>query len=321
MKNGIITHPNSFNFGDDIQSLAAFKLVNKLGYNVDYLLDRENLNKKITEDKIKLINSGWFMENPLNWPPSENIEPLFISFHITHNNDAAKLMVNKVHYDYYKKHEPIGCRDYHTVSLFKSIGIDAYYSGCLTLTLENNTKPQDKTEEIIFADAFNKNLPNRFREKLFKKLVPDSIKNNIVFIEHSHNFKNRDMNKSLQFADELLNRYSRAHLVVTSRIHVALPCIAIGTPVLFLDVGFNLKNSRNRFDGITQYFNKLTNKHFPYTGIDPLSIFMRKLNLYDLYYNTKKINYDWENPKPNPIDITETKTQLEKKVKIFLESN
>ncbi len=320
MKYGIITHPNSFNYGDDIQSIAAYRLVKKLGYNVDFLLDRENLNKKITNENIKVINSGWFMENPDNWPPADNIEPLFISMHITHNNNASSKMINKRHYDYYKQFEPIGCRDFHTVDLFKRIGIDAYYSGCLTLTLDNETKASEKTDEIIFADAFNKNLPKDFREKMFNKLVPESIKNKISFIEHSHSIANRNIEDSLKYAGSLINRYSKAHLVVTSRIHVALPCVALGTPVLFLDVGFNLKNSRNRFDGIVKYFNKLTNNDFPFNGLDPMSLLVRKLHLYKYYYNTTKIKFDWENPPQNPIDINDIKNDLTTRVKLFLES-
>lgn len=320
MKTGIITHPNSQNYGDDIQSLAAYRLVEALGYKVDFLADRENLNNPTIKEPIKLINSGWFMENPTNWPPADNILPLFISFHITHNNNATKLMINKKHYSYYKKNEPIGCRDYHTAKLFQNIGINAYYSGCLTLTLENNTKPSEKTEEIIFVDAFNKNLPEDLRNKMFQKLVPDSIKNNIVTIEHSHKSIEKDMNNRLKYASHLLDRYSKAHLVVTSRIHVALPCVALGTPVLFTDVGFNLEKSRNRFDGVIEYFNKLTNKDFPNTGIDPLSLLFRKFHLYKFYYNKDKIKFNWENPPQNPVDITPIKNKLIKTVKLFLES-
>ena len=316
MKFGIITHPNSKNIGDDIQSLAAFRLID----NVDYLLDRESLHVPISNENIKTINSGWFMENPENWPPSENIKPLFISMHITHNNNATNLMINQNHFNYYKNHEPIGCRDHHTVSLFESIGIKAYYSGCLTLTLKNRTKKEDKTEEIIFADPFNKNLNEDLRGKMFNKLVPDSIKKNIVTIEHSQDNLSKNMNLRLDNAADLLDRYSKAHLVVTSRIHVALPCVAVGTPVLFIDAGFNLKNSRNRFNGIIEYFNKIDNKMFPFTGINPISLLFRKMHLYNFYYNTDKIKFDWENPPINPIDITPIANKLRKTVNNFLKA-
>ncbi|MEZ4908474.1 MAG: hypothetical protein R2771_12725 [Saprospiraceae bacterium] len=82
VKKGIIVHPNSQNYGDDIQSLAAFRLIKDLNYSIDYMIDREHLNKKISDEKIKLVANGWFMENPNNWPPANNIDPLFISFHL-----------------------------------------------------------------------------------------------------------------------------------------------------------------------------------------------------------------------------------------------
>ena len=33
--------------------------------------------------------------------------------------------------------------------------------------------------------------------------------------------------------EDLLNKYASSQYVVTSRIHCALPCVGVGTPVLF----------------------------------------------------------------------------------------
>lgn len=316
-KNAIVVHPNSHNYGDDIQSLAAYRLIYELGNSIDYMLDREKLSKKITDDKIRLITNGWFMEKPDNWPPAKNIDPLFISFHVTHNNNASNLLVNKKNYNYFKKHEPIGCRDYHTVELFNNIGIKAYYSGCITLTLKR--KENIKSNKIVVVDAFNKNLPKKQRQKMFDNLFPDSIQKNIEIINHTHNSIEKNMNKRLDHASKLLQKYSAAHLVVTSRIHVALPCVALGTPVLFTDVGFNQKNSRNRFDGIIKYFNKLNNNNFYFTGNDPIALLYRKLHLYNYYYKSTKLNFDWDNPPKNPIDIRPIAQNIKLKVKDFLD--
>ena len=316
MKTGIVLHKKSLNYGDDIQGLAALKLLG----NPDYVLDRENLNNPGTNENISLLCNGWFMENPQNWPPAKNIHPLFISMHVTHNNNAIDYMLNKNLVEYYKKHEPIGCRDYHTVKLFEKIGIKAYYSGCLTLTLENKFSDNERTDEILFVDAFNKNLPEPLRDKYYNQLVPQSIQKNITFIKHSHS--NAEMSESERFAnaEKLLDRYSKAHLVVTSRIHTALPCIALGTPVLFLDVGFNTYNSRNRFDGITNYFNVLNNKYFPFSGIDPISLIIRKSGLYKHINSGNKIDFNWEKPPSNPVDIKPIAIKIRKTVGDFFNS-
>jgi len=314
MKKGIVLHKKSLNFGDDIQSLAALRLVGK----PDFIFDRERLNTEITHEPVKLLCNGWFMENPINWPPAQNIKPLFISMHITHNNKAIEGMLDRKFINYYKKSEPIGCRDFHTVGLFEKLGIRAYYSGCLTLTLENRNRQKERNEEILFVDAFNKNLPLKLRELYFQQLVPTSIQNKVSFIYHSHKNSKLSDQERYTHAEELIDRYSKAHLVVTSRIHCALPCIALGTPVLFLDVGFNRKNSRNRFSGIIENFNTLNNKSFPFSGNGLFSLAARKLGAYHYFFNGKPIKFDWDNPPLNPVDIKPLAQKLRNSVRSFL---
>lgn len=296
MNLGVVINNESNNYGDDIQTIAAARLLPK----VDYYLDRENLNSPGTSNKIKLLCNGWYMNNPLHWPPANNINPLFISFHVSHFNNSSQLMFRKEFIEYYKKHEPIGCRDYHTVNLFKSIGIDAYFSGCLTMTLENKYKESDRNEDIIFVDAINSKFPKKMQDRILNKLIPNSIKNHIKFSKHYHS-EIYDNESRLVKANKLLDMYSKAHLVVTSRIHVALPCLALGTPVMFLDLGFNTKDERNRFGGLIEYFGAIGNNVFPFTSNSQSSKIYKKLRLYNLYYDKKPIDYDWENPpKPSP---------------------
>ncbi|HIP92256.1 MAG TPA: hypothetical protein EYH25_02205 [Thermotoga sp.] len=130
MKKYGLVMASTANLGDDIQALAAKQFLPR----VDVILDREFLNQVSSKDIIKVIMNGWFTHRPDNWPPSFNIEPLFISFHIS-PAIANKLLSRKT-VEYLKKYEPIGCRDEYTRDLLKSKGVDAYFSGCLTLTLD-----------------------------------------------------------------------------------------------------------------------------------------------------------------------------------------
>ena len=52
-------------------------------------------------------------------------------------------------------------------------------------------------------------------------------------------------------AKKLLNRYARAKLVVSTRIHGALPCLAVRTPVIFIKNKFDF----NRFPGLYELLN------------------------------------------------------------------
>lgn len=63
----------------------------------------------------------------------------------------------------------------------------------------------------------------------------------------------------LNMADAYLKKYMKAEFVVTSRIHAALPCLAIETPVVFMNSeSLNSKNvsfnTPGRFDGLLDLF-------------------------------------------------------------------
>ena len=58
-----------------------------------------------------------------------------------------------------------------------------------------------------------------------------------------------------QRAEELLKMYSQAALVITSRIHVALPCLGLGTPVIFLQNMDDSEESTCRFKGLIDLLN------------------------------------------------------------------
>ena len=79
----VLSYPNSNNLGDFIQSIAAKY---ELNAKKIYELDRDQLYI-YNGPRVFLIMNGWFMEEPMNWPPSEKITPLFLSFHL---NPTAK---------------------------------------------------------------------------------------------------------------------------------------------------------------------------------------------------------------------------------------
>jgi hypothetical protein len=59
-------------------------------------------------------------------------------------------------------------------------------------------------------------------------------------------------------AKELLGLYARASCVVTSRLHCALPCLAMGTPVLLLDMA----GDTYRFKGLGDFLHHCTPAEF-----------------------------------------------------------
>lgn len=302
MKNGLLVYTplnGKFNIGDYIQSLAAkqfFPTSSTFLY-----IDRDHTNEYKGEP-VKLIMNGWYSHEPQNWPPSTQIAPLFVAFHI--NDTIKEHFLTEKSIAYFKKHEPIGCRDYNTLKLLSEKGINAYFSGCLTLTLGltyNNTRKN--TKKIYIVDPFFhfdsklssllhyiptlafhyktiKTISNKIKNtvvvphngwkaliiatalyKQFQTVIEDEVFIKAEFIcqeFYSKDYKSDD--DKFKKADEILKKYESAQYVITSRIHCALPCLAMGTPVVFINKADDTIFSSCRFGGLIDFFNQITIK-------------------------------------------------------------
>ena len=101
MKNALLIYQpyeGYINIGDYIQSLASKQFLG----NIDIFLNRERLDEYCGE-KVRLIMNGWFMHEPLHWPPSESIEPMFVSFHL--NTKAYALLNNGKSLKYFIRYQ------------------------------------------------------------------------------------------------------------------------------------------------------------------------------------------------------------------------
>jgi hypothetical protein len=275
MKYGLLVYEENkrnFNIGDYIQSLAAKQFLPK----VDTFINREMLGYYRGE-RTKMILNGWFTHNAKYWIPIKDIVPFFISFHINHT--AAPLVLAEKGIAYLKQYEPIGCRDNYTLSLLKDQGIAAYFSGCLTLTLDSfRVKESERGEDIYIVDPlygyptkekiffnhkrFLRGMQNGTifqlgkRWKHIEKIIDDELLVNAIFINQVLPANTYDEEQKFEIAKLLLEKYASAKLVITSRIHCALPCLALGTPVIFLN-GFETFVDSCRLDGILELFNRV----------------------------------------------------------------
>jgi hypothetical protein len=249
-KFGLLSYRES-NLGDDAQALAAREFMPR----VDYFVHRDSIGNfapSASDDKVKIILNGWFMGSR-SWPPAESIEPLFVSFHIgQHHYDEDKkwggksVLLEKSSIAYLKERGPIGCRDISTLKLLEAKGVEAYFSGCLTLTLGSILKKPIETaarEEILLVE------PNLDLRTLFES-IPLHLRPKTSFVTHQTTLTGPPELR-LSTVSAMLHRYASAKLVITSRLHCALPCLALGTPVVFVPPAHDL----DRFSGIWELLN------------------------------------------------------------------
>lgn len=315
MKFAVIGYPHSINTGDEIQSIAAARLLPR----VDYYLPREALDQVDNREEIKLICNGYFMYKPEHWPPAPNIKPLFISMHVARSLGAHKYLADSRLKDYYRMYGSVGCRDHITLSLFQEQGIESYFSGCLTLTLGDLFRKETRNQEILFVDPFVNDVGREYSKRVINEIVPKDLLENVELITHMRSGTDFSVEERNTSALRLLERYATAKLVITSRLHCALPCLAFGTPVYFLDFGYSQKYAKDRFGGLTDLVQCISDRRFPFLDGNLLSRIVRKTIPVN-HIPWKKIfsDVDWHTPKPNSANIGPLVEEMKARVYKFV---
>ena len=255
MKYGVIYYKDTDNIGDDIQTYAAYRILP----SVDYVIDREHLQEFIPDKKesVKAIANGWFNHDKQNFLFSPYINPLLISMHFSQNDlitDSGYSFLKGYAKEYLEKLGPVGCRDHNTEKVLKDFGYKTYFSSCLTLTLDTVGKKNQKDyicavdlkPEVLehLKSITNSEIKEVTHWLLFDNKTPYDKRLEIIEEYTNKSFDDRrkyvKKNASLSFdqrmknVEKMLTIYQNAKLVITDRIHVALPCLALNTPVLFI---------------------------------------------------------------------------------------
>lgn len=202
----------SGNIGDDVQALAAAQHLPK---PASAFIDRDRIDAWTGDGPAAVIMNGWFSSGDTAWPPAALIRPIFVGFHVTERFKPAV----RAHAAYLKRFEPIGVRDRATEMFLTSLGVASETTFCLTLTFPRRSSAP-REGKVFLVDA----------EEVF---VPKSLRKGAVKVTHL--MPPLDYRVTLPAARQLIDLYREdARLVVTTRLHAALPCMAMGIPVVFL---------------------------------------------------------------------------------------
>lgn len=227
MKYGLVIFKKTENVGDDILSYAAERFLP----STDYVIDREAMDTFCpeTKEKVAVICNGWFLHAKTHWPPSPFIHPLFVGIHFSEGysgRGAEFTYLDEMGAAYLREHGPIGCRDNSTLDLMEKRGISGYFSGCLTLTL-GQFPDVPKSHKIVLLD-----VDEDIRQKAVELFGEDHLQCESHLLEKSQ--KNLDWGVRRSRVERYLKKYQAADMVITTRLHGALPCLALGTKVLLI---------------------------------------------------------------------------------------
>lgn len=211
-----LRYDNTTNLGDQIQSFAAEQYLPR----IDTRFDRDRLASAAADTRHLLIMNGWFSHRPETcFPPSNTIVPVFVGFHIADDAATQAHFLSPASIAYFKRYQPIGCRDRRTMEMLAERGVAAYYSKCLTLTFPSRD-PKPVREKVAVVDADDVPLPRAIREQAVSL-------SHIVSGDPDDDIKREAARRLLDFYRD------EARLVITTRLHCALPCAAMQVPVVY----------------------------------------------------------------------------------------
>lgn len=270
------------NLGDPIQSYAVKNLYREMGIREEDIVPvpRYDITTYDGEECICVINTASNYEELAYdshfMPPSKKVHAIPMSLHLHRDIPADEL-------EFYRSCGGVGCRDLATVDYLQSLGVDAYLSGCLTLTLPRRSKEtESKADKIYFVDIAESVMP----------YVPEEIKNQAIELTNIVRFKNPGNAKRISVEDAYLEHKNgeeridllrdTAKLVVTSKLHIASPCVAMGIPVVLI---------KNHFGDRFGFIDRLIPTYTPerYSEIDwnpkPVDFEEDKLKIKEVFWN------------------------------------
>lgn len=296
MKYGIVMHTETANLGDDVQTYAAAKLLPQ----VDYVIDREHLDSFESKDgeNVAVIMAAWWFWQKWNWPPAPCIVPLLTSMHINNydiynrGTPIKDRWVSGPGREYLEAYGPVGVRDESSLEFFKEHGIDSYFSGCITLTLPKQKVTEDAGEYVCIVD-----LNDTLKSKAMELLKNTGLR--VVEISHRCHYRGKEwtLEDRMKKVEETLTLYQNARCVITRRLHVSLPCLAMEVPVLSV-VDLSEPGNYTRWLPYSGWLNYVSNKDF----------------------KKGKFEYDFVNPPENPNIYKPYREKLIKQVNDFVES-
>lgn len=193
------------------------------------LVQRDASHHDLIPDGTWALAFGWYMHPQFgvhfDMPFNPRIRPIFVSFHV----NAPAFLDDEV-IAYLRRHAPVGCRDWNTVHLLLAAGVPAFFSGCITTTVDTVFPPSTSASPkgTLYVDT-----PETGPGTSWRQTAPEIRRRTFA----------RNVRDALKVLAGYQDRY--AH-VVTSRLHCYLPARSVGA-----DVEFRPKNPADvRFDGL-----------------------------------------------------------------------
>lgn len=262
MRYGILTHigfsksgggkNRILSIGDVLECLAIRNIYRSIGVEEENLIlcYPYELNEYDGEYCVLPINVY-----ALNIDYSNRILPVFLGITLGGGYGLTQKNINLL-----RRFSPVGCRDERTMRLLIDNGVDAYLQGCLVSTFPR--RPQlDTQKKVFFVNP----------EKGLLDYIPDEILSNYEFVTHDYFTTDKELYKEgglYALGERIIDKYiTEARLVVTSKFHSAIVCLALGIPVIMV-----IENNYYKYSWLEKYIPIYEPKDYPKIDWEPKAV-------------------------------------------------
>ncbi len=231
------------NMGDSVQAFAVDYLFRYAGVDENDIIGIPYRSAEVEEPCYLVVQGHFGRQYDMDFMRNDNIRPVFIGFAL------KDIFLTDEEVSYFKKYEPILCRDELTKNTLTGYGIEAYLAGCLSVCFPKRDRYADeKRNKYYFVDV----------KKQFLDLIPENIKRDAVYTSQNlymDEVSADSMERGDQMAWNLMKEYSdNAKMVITSRLHCMTPCMAMGIPTIA--VGNNFSHRYSFVDAFIESYDK-----------------------------------------------------------------
>lgn len=250
------------NLGDRVQTIAVERALRQIfGDSLEFENCRRDALAFYEGTPAVCVMQGWYEHHTLGFLPGRNILPVWIGTHFEKRTRAHLKWLLRFR-RFSLSNGELGARDFGTLRFCLENGIPAYFSRCLTLTLPRRSRSPER-EKIFCVDV----------PADLACLLPENIRRSAEFFSQTEAaLDSRSENDARDAAEKVLQRYrDEATLVVTTALHVSLPCVAMGVPVVLIDPGLKSAERFSAAAGIIPVWTKedLKNGKINFSPVSP----------------------------------------------------
>lgn len=224
--------PQCRNIGDHVQIHALDLIYEQMGLSPEEIVhftaeEVEQLCKGNDHYILPLVSANAFYHSLIKMLIEAGLDRYFtfipLSIGQTRPDFLTEENLSKYRWIIDKFEMPIGCRDYDTALMYKNLGYQSYVNGCISNILP--TRKPGSYDKVYLID-----IPETVREYIPKELLDNA---------ETLTQKLDDRIPAKQQFKICWERYEHlrdtASLIITVRYHIAVPCCAMGIPVIMVE--------------------------------------------------------------------------------------